>query len=64
MGNRKKGLMSDEMKYELAKELGIDNLVHDGYWGDVPSKQCGNLVRKAIEIAEKNLAINGSLNIK
>ena len=64
MGRNKGGLMSDKMKYELAKELGIDNLVQDDYWGDVPSKQCGNLVRKAIEIAEKNLATNGSLSTK
>lgn len=61
MGRGKGGLMSDKMKYELAKELGIDDLVQDGYWGEVPSKQCGNLVRKAIEIAERNMATTGSL---
>lgn len=64
MARRKGGLMSDQMKYELARELGINHLVKNDYWGEVPSKQCGNLVRKAIEIAERNLATNGSLNSK
>ncbi|MGI6649854.1 MAG: small, acid-soluble spore protein, alpha/beta type [Bacillota bacterium] len=53
---RKRGLMSDALKWELAKELGVDHIVATEGWGGVPSRQCGNLVRKAIELAEKSLA--------
>ena len=45
--------MSDQLKWELARELGVDHIVaHEG-WGGVPSRQCGNLVRLAIQRAER-----------
>jgi small acid-soluble spore protein F (minor alpha/beta-type SASP) len=48
--------MSDALKYELAKELGVaDTVAHEG-WGEVSSRNCGNLVRLAIEHAEKAMA--------
>jgi small acid-soluble spore protein F (minor alpha/beta-type SASP) len=47
--------MSDELKYELAKELGVADDVHDDYWGEVSSRNCGSLVRLAIERAERSL---------
>ena len=47
--------MSDALKWELAKELGIDHIVATEGWGGVPSRECGNLVRKAIEFAERNM---------
>jgi small acid-soluble spore protein F (minor alpha/beta-type SASP) len=47
--------MSDELKYELAKELGVDDIVRREGWGGVPSRQCGNLVAAAIKYAEKSL---------
>jgi len=47
--------MSDELKYELAKELGVDDIVAREGWGGVPSRQCGNLVAAAIKYAEKSL---------
>lgn len=46
-------LMSDELKMELAKELGVDDIVKEEGWGGVPTRQCGNLVKLAIERAEK-----------
>lgn len=49
-------IMSDALKWECAKELGIDRLVATEGFGSVPSRECGNLVRKAIEIAERNLS--------
>lgn len=53
---RRRGIMSDALKYELAKELGVfDTVVSEG-WGGVPSRECGNLVRLAIEKAEQLLA--------
>lgn len=55
MGRKRGGLMSDQLKWELAKELGVDKIVAREGWGGVPSRQCGNLVRKAIEAAERNM---------
>lgn len=57
------------MKYEVAGELGLDRLIHEGYWGDVPARLCGavggrmggkiggNMVRRMIQFAEQNLAL-------
>lgn len=53
---RRAGLMSDALKWELAKELGVDHIVGTEGWGGVPSRQCGLLVRKAIELAERSMA--------
>jgi small acid-soluble spore protein F (minor alpha/beta-type SASP) len=47
--------MSDELKYEIAAELGVLDLVRREGWGSVSSRQCGNLVKKAIERAEQSL---------
>jgi small acid-soluble spore protein F (minor alpha/beta-type SASP) len=47
--------MSEELKWELAKELGVADLVRREGWGSVPARTCGDLVRLAIERAEKSL---------
>lgn len=52
----RRGVMSEQMKYELAKELGVAHIVDREGWGGVPSRQCGNLVRLAIEKAEQMMA--------
>lgn len=51
----------DNMKYEIAAELGIP--VYQGsedYWGHISSRDCGavggHMVRRMIEMAEKSLA--------
>jgi len=51
----KRGIMSEDLKYEIAKELGVYNVVKNEGWGSVSSRNCGNMVAKAIEMAEKNL---------
>ncbi len=51
----KHSLMSDKLKYEIAKELGVDNVVKHEGWGAVSSRDCGNIVKKAIEMAERNI---------
>ena len=51
-----KGLMSENLKYEIARELGVDSIVKSEGWGGVSSKNCGNMVTKAIEMAERNIA--------
>lgn len=47
--------MSDELKAEIAKELGVYNTVENEGWGSVSSRNCGNIVKKAIERAERSL---------
>lgn len=52
---RHHSIMSDELKYEIAKELGVDDKVKNEGWGSVSSRDCGNMVKKAIEIAQRNI---------
>ncbi|MBQ4109281.1 MAG: small, acid-soluble spore protein, alpha/beta type [Clostridia bacterium] len=52
----RKSKMSEALKYEIAKELGVLDVVAKNGWGDVSSRDCGNMVTKAIEIAEKSVA--------
>ena len=52
--SRSKNLMSDNLKEEIAKELGVyDQVKQDGGWGNVSARECGSMVAKAIEIANK-----------
>lgn len=53
--SRHNGVMSDQLKAEIAKELGVYDTVSAEGWGAVSSRNCGNIVRKAIEMAERNL---------
>lgn len=53
MSRRRRGLMSEELKYELAKELGVADIVAREGWGSVSSRDCGNLVKLAIQKAEQ-----------
>lgn len=53
---RRNGVMSDALKMEIAKELGFFNPeVANGDFGNVSSRNCGSMVRTAIQIAERNL---------
>ncbi len=47
--------MSQALKYEIAKELGVYDTVKNSGWGDVSSRDCGHMVTKAIEIAERSV---------
>lgn len=48
--------MSENLKMEIAKELGVyDQVKKDGGCENIPSKICGNIVSKAIEIANKSV---------
>ncbi len=53
---RRRGIMSNQMKEELAKELGFYDVVQQDGWGGIKAKDAGNMVKKAIEIAEQQLA--------
>ena len=48
-----KSVMSENLKYEIAKELGVFDVVKEEGWGSVSSRDCGNIVKKAIEIANR-----------
>lgn len=49
-----KGLISENLKEEIAKELGVfEQVKTDGGWKNVSSKKCGQIVSKAIEIANR-----------
>ncbi|WP_078393321.1 small, acid-soluble spore protein, alpha/beta type [Shouchella patagoniensis] len=53
--SRRRGIMSDRLKEELAKELGFYDTVQKEGWGGIKAKDAGNMVKRAIEIAEQNL---------
>lgn len=59
MSPRRQRIMSDALKEELAEELGVADLVRKEGWGSVSSRDCGNLVKLAIERAERAL-MNGN----
>jgi len=55
MANRK-SVMTEKLKEEIAKELGVyEKVKQDGGWDNVPSKTCGSMVKTAIEIANKKV---------
>jgi small acid-soluble spore protein F (minor alpha/beta-type SASP) len=61
MGRKNRGVMSDRLKEEVAKELGVDEQVQrDNGWDNVSSKNCGSMVSKAIEIANRNVEQNSN----
>ena len=52
----KRSMMSENLKEEIAKELGVyEQVKEDHGWGNVSSKTCGNIVTKAIEIANRSV---------
>ena len=55
--SRKNTMMSENLKMEIAKELGVyDQVKKDGgSWAGVSSRDCGNIVSKAIEIANRSV---------
>ncbi|MCL6454542.1 MAG: alpha/beta-type small acid-soluble spore protein [Alicyclobacillus sp.] len=53
---RRGGTMSEAFKVELAKELGFYDTVAREGWGGITTRDAGNMVKRAIEIAEQALA--------
>lgn len=51
----RRGLMSEQLKYEIARELGVDHIVSTEGWGAVSARDCGKIVAKAIEIANRRV---------
>jgi len=56
MSRNRSSVMSENLKEEIAKELGVyEQVKQDGGWQNVSSKTCGNIVSKAIEIANRSV---------
>lgn len=52
MSKNNRQRLPEEAKMEIAKELGIyDTVEKDGDFGNVSSRNCGNIVAKAVERA-------------
>ncbi|WP_017729513.1 small, acid-soluble spore protein, alpha/beta type [Halalkalibacterium ligniniphilum] len=54
--SRRRGIMSGRLKEELAKELGFYDTVQKEGWGGIRARDAGNMVKRAIELAEQQLA--------
>ncbi|UTE72925.1 alpha/beta-type small acid-soluble spore protein [Rossellomorea marisflavi] len=52
---KRKGVMSDQLKAELAKDLGFYDVVEREGWGGISSRDAGNLVKRAVELASQQL---------
>nr|WP_205603292.1 small, acid-soluble spore protein, alpha/beta type [Heyndrickxia ginsengihumi] len=48
--------MSEQFKEELAKDLGFYDVVQKEGWGGIKARDAGNMVKRAIELAEQHLA--------
>lgn len=48
-------LMSEATKLKLGERLGVADIARKEGWGGVPARECGNLVREAIRLAEEQL---------
>lgn len=59
---RRRGVMSEEFKYELAKDLGFYDTVQKEGWGGIRTKDAGNMVKRAIQIAEQAMAQQNGQN--
>lgn len=52
---RRRSIMSEQLKEEIAKELGFYDTVKSEGWGGIKARDAGNMVKRAIEIAEQNM---------
>jgi small acid-soluble spore protein F (minor alpha/beta-type SASP) len=53
VSRRRRSTMSEELKTELAKELGFYETVEREGWGGIRAKDVGNMVKRAIQLAEQ-----------
>jgi small acid-soluble spore protein F (minor alpha/beta-type SASP) len=51
----RRGVMSEAFKVELAKELGFYDVVQQEGWGGIKARDAGNMVKRAIQLAEEQL---------
>ncbi|MFS0725083.1 small, acid-soluble spore protein, alpha/beta type [Paenibacillus sp. 1P07SE] len=53
MSRRRRSTMSEGLKNELAKDLGFYDTVQKDGWGGITAKDAGNMVKRAIQLAEQ-----------
>ncbi|WNF37087.1 small, acid-soluble spore protein, alpha/beta type [Bacillaceae bacterium IKA-2] len=53
--SKRRGIMSHQLKEELAKELGFYDTVQKEGWGGIGSRDAGNMIKRAIEMAEQQI---------
>ena len=53
---RGRRVMSEQLKWQLAQELGFAETLRTQGWGGVSTRDTGNMVRLAIAKAEQELA--------
>lgn len=58
MSRRRRNVMSEQLKTELAKDLGFYDTVQQEGWGGIRAKDAGNMVKRAIQLAEQAAAKN------
>lgn len=51
----RRGIMSEALKTEIARKMGVEDQVNRDGWGSVSSRDCGRIVQTAIEMAEQSL---------
>jgi small acid-soluble spore protein F (minor alpha/beta-type SASP) len=56
--SRRRGIMSDQLKEEIAQELGFYDVVQKDGWGGITSRDAGNMVKRAVELASQQLSGN------
>ncbi|MFC7787245.1 MULTISPECIES: small, acid-soluble spore protein, alpha/beta type [unclassified Rossellomorea] len=56
--SRRRGIMSDQLKEEIAQELGFYDVVQKDGWGGITSRDAGNMVKRAVELASQRLSEN------
>lgn len=60
MSRSRRSVMSSELKQQIAQELGFADTLNQQGFGGVSSRDCGNMVKMAIELAERNM--NGRMS--
>lgn len=60
VGRRRRGVMTESFKQELARDLGFSDKVEREGWGAITAKEAGNMVKRAIQLAEQSLGGPGN----
>lgn len=58
----KQKIMSNRLKEEIAKELGFYDVVEREGWGGIKARDAGNMVKRAVEMAQEGLAAQSMQN--
>ncbi|MDR3586020.1 MAG: small, acid-soluble spore protein, alpha/beta type [Desulfosporosinus sp.] len=54
--SKRHSIMSEQLKEQIAQELGFAGTLHQEGFGGVSSRDCGNMVKTAIKMAEQGIS--------